>query len=73
MISAYVPSQQVVLTRNPSFHPWPNTPGGHLAEIKIAVGVTPEQAVNETADGQLDWYFENPPPDRLAQLERQYP
>lgn len=73
MISSYVPSQQVVLTRNPSFHPWPNTPGGHLAEIKIAVGVTPEQAVNETADGQLDWYFENPPPDRLAQLERQYP
>ena len=73
MISSYVPSQQVVLTRNPSFHPWPNTPGGHLAEIKIAVGVTPEQAVNETADGQLDWYFENPPPDRLAQLEQQYP
>jgi peptide/nickel transport system substrate-binding protein len=73
MISSYVPSQQVVLTRNPNFHPWPNTPNGHLSEIKISIGVTPEQAVNETADGELDWYFENPPPDRLAQLERQYP
>jgi peptide/nickel transport system substrate-binding protein len=72
-ISSYVPSQQVLLTRNPNFHPWPNTPGGHLAEVKITVGITPEQAVNETADGQLDYYFLNPPPDRLAQLERQYP
>jgi len=73
MISSYTPNQQVVLTRNPNFRPWPNTPGGHLAKIQISVGVTPEQAVNETADGQLDWYFENPPPDRLAQLQRQYP
>jgi peptide/nickel transport system substrate-binding protein len=73
MISSYTPSQQVVLTRNPSFHPWPHTPGGHLTEIKITVGVTPEQAVNETADGQLDWYFLNPPPDRLAQIQREYP
>ena len=73
MISSYTPSQQVMLTRNPNFHPWPNTPDGHLAGVKITVGVTPEQAVNETADGQLDWYFLNPPPDRLAQIERQYP
>jgi peptide/nickel transport system substrate-binding protein len=73
MISTYVPSQQVALTRNPNFRPWTNTPDGHLAEIKITVGITPEQAVNETADGQLDWYFLNPPPDRLAQIERQYP
>ncbi len=35
--------------------------------------MTPEQAVNETADGQLDWYFENPPPDRLAQLAAAVP
>jgi peptide/nickel transport system substrate-binding protein len=73
MISSYTPSQDVVLSRNPSFHPWPGTPDGHLDGIKITIGVTPEQAVNETADGQLDWYFLNPPPDRLAQLEAQYP
>jgi peptide/nickel transport system substrate-binding protein len=73
MISGYTPSQEVVLKRNPSFRPWPGTPDGHLDGIKITIGVTPEQAVNETADGQLDWYFLNPPPDRLAQLEAQYP
>ena len=73
MISSYTPNQQVLLTRNPNFHPWPNTPDGHLSQIKITVGITPETAVNETVDGQLDWYFENPPPDRLAQIERQYP
>jgi peptide/nickel transport system substrate-binding protein len=72
-ISSYTPSQTVLLTRNPNFRPWPGTPDGHLDRIKITIGVTPEQAVNETADGQLDWYFLNPPPDRLAQLEAQYP
>ena len=73
MVATYTPNQQVVLTRNPNFTPRPNTPGGHLAKIQITIGVTPEQAVNETADGQLDWYFENPPPDRLAQLLARYP
>jgi peptide/nickel transport system substrate-binding protein len=73
MISSYTPNQHVLLTRNPNFHAWPNTPNGHLSQIKITVGITPETAVNETVDGQLDWYFENPPPDRLAQIERQYP
>jgi peptide/nickel transport system substrate-binding protein len=73
MVSSYVPRQQVTLTRNPNFKPWPNTPDGHLSGIKITIGVTPEQAVNETAAGQLDYYFLNPPPDRLTQVEKQYP
>jgi peptide/nickel transport system substrate-binding protein len=73
MVSSYTPSQQVMLSRNPNFRPWPGTPNGHLDHVKITIGVTPEQAVNETADGQLDWYFLNPPPDRLAQLKAQYP
>jgi peptide/nickel transport system substrate-binding protein len=73
-VTTYVPGQKIVLSRNPNFRSWtPNTPNGHLDAIDITVGVTPEQSVNETADGQLDWYFENPPPDRLPQLERQYP
>ena len=29
--------------------------------------------MNEIADGQLDWYFESVPPDRLTQLKAQYP
>jgi peptide/nickel transport system substrate-binding protein len=74
MISQYVPSDQITMVRNPNFHSWtPNDPTGHLSQIDIKVGTTPEQAVNETADGQLDWYFEAVPPDRLAELKARDP
>jgi peptide/nickel transport system substrate-binding protein len=73
-ISKYVPKQEVVITRNPNFHEWtPNSPNGHLDKIEIKIGVTPEQSVNEIAQGQLDWYFESVPPDRLNQLKARYP
>ena len=39
----------------------------------MQIGVTPEQSVNEIADGQLDWYFESVPPDRLTELKARYP
>lgn len=74
MISKYTPKQQIVITRNPNFKSWtPDTPNGHLNEIDVTIGVTPDQSVTEIADGQLDWYFESVPPDRLTQLKAQYP
>ena len=73
MISSYVPSQQVVLTRKPELPPVAEHARTATRRDQDPVGVTPEQAVNETADGQLDWYFENPPPDRLAELQAKYP
>jgi peptide/nickel transport system substrate-binding protein len=74
MVKTYVPKQQIVLVRNPNFRQWsPNSPNGHLNEISIQIGVTPEQAVNETIDGQLDWYMEAVPPDRLTELKARYP
>ncbi|HEY3764299.1 MAG TPA: ABC transporter substrate-binding protein [Gaiellales bacterium] len=74
MIKTYVPKQQIVLVRNPNFKQWsPNSPNGHLNEIDIQIGITPEQAVNETIDGELDWYMEAVPPDRLTALRAQYP
>jgi peptide/nickel transport system substrate-binding protein len=74
MVKTYVPKQQIVLVRNPNFHQWsPNSPNGHLSGVSIKIGVTPEQAVNETIDGQLDWYMEAVPPDRLTALRAQYP
>jgi peptide/nickel transport system substrate-binding protein len=74
MVKTYVPKQQIVLVRNPNFHQWsPNSPNGHLSEVDVTIGITPEQAVNETIDGQLDWYMEAVPPDRLTQLKAQYP
>ena len=74
MITTYVPKQQIVLKRNPNFKQWtPNSPNGHLDEIDIKIGVTPEAAVNMTTDGQLDWYFGAVPGDRLAELKARYP
>ena len=73
-ISTYVPHQEIVLTRNPAFHSWtPDTPDGYLNGVHVTIGVTPEQAVNETASGQLDWYFESVAPDRLAEVRARYP
>jgi peptide/nickel transport system substrate-binding protein len=74
MIKTYTPKQEIVLTRNPAFKQWsPNTPNGYVDQVHIQIGVTPEQAVNETISGQLDWYMEAVPPDRLTQLRAQYP
>jgi peptide/nickel transport system substrate-binding protein len=73
-VSSYTPKQQLVITRNPNFHQWTSdSPNGHLNEIDVQIGVTPEQSVNEIADGQLDWYFEAVPPDRLTELKARYP
>ncbi len=73
-ITNYVPHQSITIRRNPTFKSWtPDTPDGHLNGIDVQIGVTPEQSVNEIADGQLDWYFESVPPDRLTQLKAQYP
>ncbi|MEP6641401.1 MAG: ABC transporter substrate-binding protein [Gaiellales bacterium] len=74
MVKTYVPKQQIVLVRNPNFHQWsPTSPNGHLKEVDIQIGITPEQAVNETIDGQLDWYMEAVPADRLTELRAKYP
>jgi peptide/nickel transport system substrate-binding protein len=73
-ITGYVPHQSVTIRRNPHFHSWtPDTPDGHIDGIDVHIGVTPEESVNEVASGQLDWYFESVPPDRLTALKAQYP
>jgi peptide/nickel transport system substrate-binding protein len=74
MVSSYVPRQQIVLKRNPNFKQWtPASPKGHVNEVDITIGITPEQAVNETIAGQLDWYMEAVPADRFTALRKQYP
>ena len=74
MVSNYTPKQSIVLKRNPNFHQWTAaSPDGHVNEVDVTIGTTPEQAVNETIDGQLDWYMEAVPPDRFTALRAQYP
>ncbi len=74
MISSYTPKSAISIVRNPNFKSWsPNTPDGHLDKIDVTIGVTPDQAVNEVANGTLDWYFEQVAPDRLTALKARYP
>ena len=74
MIKQYVPQQSITIVRNPDFHQWtPNIPNGHLNGIDVTLGVSPDEAVNQIADGQLDYYFEAVAPDRLAAIKQQYP
>lgn len=73
-ITDYVPKERITLRRNPDFRSWSaTTPDGHLDGVDVAVGTTPQQAANETASGQLDWYFDSVAPDRLAELRARYP
>jgi peptide/nickel transport system substrate-binding protein len=74
MFKSYTPQGAITLVRNPNFHQWtPNIPNGHLDGIHVTIGTSPDQAVNEIADGDLDYYFEAVAPDRLAAISKQYP
>ena len=73
-ITGYTPRQSITIRRNPTFKSWTkDTPNGYLDGIDVAIGVTPDQSVNEIAQGNLDWYFESVPPDRLTELKARYP
>ena len=74
MITTYTPKREIVLKRNPNFKQWTaGVPNGHLDEIRLEIGVDPERAVDQTSAGQLDWYMDAVPPDRLAQIKAQSP
>lgn len=74
MIKQYTPQQSITIVRNPNFRSWsPNIPNGHLNGINVQLGVSPDEAVNQIADGQLDFYFEAVAPDRLAEIRQRYP
>ena len=74
MIKSYVPKQKLEIRRNPDFKQWtPNTPDGNIDGIDVSIGVTPAQAVNLTATGKLDWYFEPIAPDRYTELKKRSP
>jgi peptide/nickel transport system substrate-binding protein len=59
--------------RNPE---WPNNgalmpgiPGGHVDRIDISVVGNQAAAVNELMSGSLDWLFDPPPTDRIAEVK----
>lgn len=73
-VTEYVPRDHITLERNPSFKQWTkDTPDGHLDKVNLRIGVTPEQAVNETTAGTLDWYFGPVASDRLGEIKARFP
>jgi peptide/nickel transport system substrate-binding protein len=59
--------------RNPAWRKngplMPEIPGGHVGRIEISVIRSQETQVDELISGRLDWLFDPPPSDRLAEIE----
>ena len=74
LIKSYTPKQSIEIVRNPAFKEWTeDSPDGYLDGIDITIGVDPDAAVNQTVQGDLDWYFTTVPPARLTELKARYP
>ena len=69
-IAGYDPNRALVLERNPFFVPWsveaqpPSVPDA----VRYEFGLDAEAQVTAVLNGQADWMFDTPPPDRLAVL-----
>ena len=72
-IAAYDPNQALVLERNPQFRPWnPEAqPPASPDAVRYEFGLEAEAEVTAVLNGQADWLFDTPPPDRLAEIARQ--
>jgi peptide/nickel transport system substrate-binding protein len=58
------------MVRNPYFAEWSKEaqPAGYPDVIDYDFGLTEEAAVTAIQNGQADWMFDPPPPDRLAEI-----
>ena len=74
MIESYDPNKRLKMVRNPHFKEWSKEaqPAGYPDEIDYDFGLTEEAAVTAIQNGQADWMFDPPPPDRLAELGTKY-
>ncbi len=69
-IAAYDPNTALVLERNPHFRVWnPEAqPDGFVDAVRYEFGLDGEAQVTAVLNGQADWMFDTPPPDRLAEI-----
>jgi peptide/nickel transport system substrate-binding protein len=74
VIESYDPNKRLKMVRNPHFKEWSKQaqPAGYPDEIHYDFGLTEEAAVTAIQNGQADWMFDPPPPDRLAELGTKY-
>ena len=69
-IARYDPNDALVLERNPFFQPWnaDAQPPAIPDAVRYEFGLDAEAQVTAVLNGQADWMFDMPPPDRLAEL-----
>ena len=75
MIESYNPNHGVVVVRNPNFKASDfggNVPEGNPDKITITVYGDPGIALTKTLSGAEDYDAQQPPPDRLSQLQSQH-
>jgi peptide/nickel transport system substrate-binding protein len=72
--ASYAPSSALVMQRNPYFKQWSAQaePSGYPNEIEETFGLSAEAEVTAIENGQADWMYDAPPPDRLSELSGKY-
>ncbi len=75
LIASYSLGRQVLLARNPRFHPWSATaqPAGFPARISIRLGLAAAQEAAAVAAGRADIMLDSPPAGVLGSLRRRVP
>ncbi len=69
-IAQYDPNEALVLQRNPYFRLWNGDaqPEALADGVRYEFGLEAEAQVTSVLNGQADWMFDTPPPDRLGEL-----
>jgi peptide/nickel transport system substrate-binding protein len=70
----YTPNKQIKLVRNPNFKVWSKDaqPAGNPNTITQKFGLSVEAEYTQVANNQADWVFDQPPADRLNELDTKY-
>ena len=70
----YAPSKEIKLVRNPNFKVWSKDaqPPGNPNTITEKFGLSVEAEYTQVANNQADWVFDQPPADRLSELDTKY-
>lgn len=72
-LTAYTPNRSFTLERNPYFKGLPGVPVGNPDKVVGTIESNPTVSLQDVLNGQSDYDFNEPPLDRLAGLQSQYP
>ena len=70
MIESYNPDRSMHIVRNPQFKEWSAEaqPDGYADTIEFNFGLDDQAGITAVENGQDDWSYDAPPPDRLNEL-----